>query len=213
LLHELVGHVARCVAGERSALGLLGIHTKNSLETEEGLATYYEREAAQLHGQVFDETGVWFGTLATGLASGVVTPPQSFLSLFTFFELFVFLFRLIKRPDQTVRFAQKQARKIALARCLRTYRGVPDTERRGICYVKDALYLRGLLKIERAIAQDATVLDHLAVGVVALEQLPSLQELGIVSVPQSLAKLALDPELDAYILSFDDKEEKAEESV
>src|SRR5436305_12242620 len=42
LAHELAGHVARCVAGERSLLGLLGIHTKNSLETEEGLATYYE---------------------------------------------------------------------------------------------------------------------------------------------------------------------------
>lgn len=40
LSHELAGHVAHYMAGERSLLGLLGIHTKNSLETEEGLAWY-----------------------------------------------------------------------------------------------------------------------------------------------------------------------------
>src|SRR5258708_30521149 len=32
--HELAGHIARCMVGEHSLLGLLGIHTKNSLETE-----------------------------------------------------------------------------------------------------------------------------------------------------------------------------------
>lgn len=211
LLHELAGHVSRCIAGEHSLFGLLGIHTKNSLETEEGLATYYERQAAALYGQAFDESGVWFGTLATGLASGVVTPPQTFLSLFTFFDLFIFLYRLLKRPDQTVETAQKQARRLAFARCLRTYRGVPDLEKAGVCYVKDALYLRGLWKIEQAVAHDETVLDRLTVGVVALDQLTELQELGIVSVPQPLKKLALDPELDSYIFSFEVSEQITEE--
>ncbi len=68
---------------------------------------------------------------------------------------------------------------------------------------KDVLYLRGLWKIERAVAQDETVLDRLAAGVVALEQLPDLQELGIGVFPQPLRKLASDPDLDTYIVSFE----------
>jgi tetratricopeptide (TPR) repeat protein len=202
--HELAGHVARCIAGERSALGLLGIHTKHSLETEEGLATYQDMQTAELLGQPHDETGIWFGTLATGLASGVLTPPQTFLSLFAFFEAFIFLYRLLKRPDQDAQTAQQYARKLAIARALRSYRGVPDLTRAGVCYSKDALYLRGLWKIEQALAQDESVLDRLAVGVVALEQLPDLKELGIGTAPQPLRKLAQDPDLDAYILSFEE---------
>ena len=157
-----------------------------------------------LLGQPHDETGIWFGTLATGLASGVLTPPQTFLSLFTFFEAFIFLYRLLKRPDQDAQTAQQYARKLAFERALRTYRGVPDLRRAGVCYSKDALYLRGLWKIEQALAQDKTVLDRLAVGVVALEQLPDLKELGIVTVPQPLRDLAQDPDLEAYILSFEE---------
>jgi Tetratricopeptide repeat/Domain of unknown function (DUF1704) len=204
--HELAGHVARCIAGDRSPLGLLGIHTKHSLETEEGLATYQDVQTAKLLGQQHDETGIWFGTLATGLARGVLTPPQTFLSLFTFFEAFILLYRLLKRPDQDAQTAQQYAKKLALARALRTYRGVPDLTRAGVCYSKDALYLRGLWKIEQALIQDETVLDRLAVGVVALEQLPDLKELGIVSTSQLLRKLAHDPDLDAYILSFEEPE-------
>ena len=204
--HELAGHVARCIAGESSKLGLLGIHTKNSLETEEGLAMYYDRETAVLNGQAYNDSGTWMGTLATGLASGVSTPPQTFFSLFTFFESFFLLRRLIKRPDKDVQTTREQARKSALTRCLRTYRGVPNLEQAGVCFTKDALYLRGLWKIERALAQDETVLDRLAVGVIALEQLPDLQELGIVASPQPLRKLANDPELDAYILSFEEQQ-------
>jgi len=208
LSHELLGHVERCEAGGRSPLGLLGIHTKNSLPTEEGVALYYERQVAALHGQIFNDTGIWRGTLATGLASGVVTPPQTFLSLFTFLELFSLLNRLLKNPGADVQRAQRQARTYALSACLRTFRGVSDLGRAGVCYLQDAVYLHGLHLIEHAVAQDETVLDRLAVGVVALELLPDLQELGITAAPQPLRKLAYDPDLDSYILSFQVTEEE-----
>jgi len=204
--HELAGHVARCIAGECSKLGLLGIHTRNSLETEEGLAMYYDRQTETLHGQKYDDTVVWSGTLATGLASGVVTSPQTFLSLYTFFEAFYLLYQLLRRPNANVQKAQERASRHALIMCLRTYRGVPNLEQAGVCFTKDALYLRGLRKIERALAQDETVLDRLAVGVIALEQLPDLQELGIVTSPQPLRKLTNDPNLDAYIRSFEEQQ-------
>ncbi len=137
--HELAGHVARCIAGERSSLGLLGIHTKNSLPTEEGLALYHERQIAALHGASTNETGIWTGALATGLASGVVTPPQTFLPLCTFFENYAVLNQLLKRPRIDRQRAQQEARKYALSICLRIYRGVPDLERAGVCYLQDAV--------------------------------------------------------------------------
>lgn len=202
LSHEIAGHVARCLAGEHSSLGLLGIHTRNSLMTEEGLALYQEREIARLHGQPFDESGIWQSTLATGLASGVVTPPLTFSSLCTFFESFFLLRRLLKQEVTDIEAAQERARTAALARCLRTYRGVPDLTRAGVCYLKDALYLHGLQMIERTVAQDETILDRLAVGVIAIDDLPDLQALGISAPAQPLRKLIYDPDLDSYILSF-----------
>ena len=209
--HELAGHVARCVAGERSLLGLLGIHTRHSLETEEGLAVYADRQMAILRGQAYNDTALWTATLAMGLASGVVTPPQTFRSLYTFFESFYLLYQLLQRLHANVQKSREVARNHAASLCLRTYRGVPDLQRAGVCYTVEALYLRGLWKIEQAVAENETLLDRLAVGVVALEYLPDLQELGIVSAPQSLRKLVNDPELDTYILSFEELEERAGE--
>ena len=202
--HGLAGHAGRCIAGERSKLGLLGIHTRNSLETEEGLAMYYDRLTEKPpSGQAYESTTLWSGTLATGLVSGVLTPPQTFLSLYTFFELFYLLFQLVKWPTANVQQAQEQASQSALSLCLRTYLGVPDLGRAGVCLTKDVLYLRGLRKIENAIIeQGEAVLDYLAVGVVALEQLPDLQELGIVTSFWSLRHLVNDPDLESYILSF-----------
>jgi len=138
----------------------------------------------------------------------VVTPPQTFLSLFTLLELFSLLNRLLKNPEADRQKVQKQARAFALSVSLRTYRGVPNLERAGVCFLQDAVYLRGLREIEQAVAEDETVLDRLAVGVVALELLPDLRELGITSSPQSLRRLAYDPGLDSYILSFEMSEEE-----
>jgi len=126
------------------------------------------------------------------------------MSIFNFFEAFIFLYRLLKRPDQDAQTAQQYARKLAFERALRSYRGVPDLTKAGVCYSKDALYLRGLWKIEQALIQDESILDRLNVGVVALEQLPDLKELGIVTAAQPLRKLAQDPDLEAYILSFEE---------
>ncbi len=213
LSHELGGHIARCVAGERSPLGILGVNTKGSLTTEEGLAVYSDRQMAMLEGKRFDESGVWLGTLACGLARGTVSPPQTFLSLYTFFEALFLLYRLLWGTDQDVEAAQKRAHTLALSRCLRTFRGVPDLEQPGLCYARDVHYLRGLRLIEGAVAADETVLDRLAVGVVALDQLPDVQELGIVNTHQPLRNLASMSDLEAYILSFEHPEDRQAEDA
>jgi Domain of unknown function (DUF1704) len=209
LSHELAGHVGRCVAGENSKIGLLAIHTQNSLETGEGLAVYFDRQTAIQQRQTYDDTSIWTATFATGLASGVITSPQTFLQLCAFFELFYLLYQLVNYSGTDMKIAQETARKYALSLCLRTYRGVPNLEKKGICFTKDAHYLRGLQKVEQAVAQDANILDRLASGVISLEVLPDLEELGIVSFPQPLRKLATDPDLDRYILSFEQGEKES----
>jgi tetratricopeptide (TPR) repeat protein len=212
LAHELAGHVARCMAGERSLLGLLGIHSKNSLETEEGLGMYYEILDAKREGRDLDETGIWLGTLATGLASGVLTPPQTFSSLYRFFVAFLTMYRLLVRPDQDAETARRNARRLARERCLRTFRGMPQLMQAGICYTKDAHYLRGLRKVEEACKEDEQVLQRLAVGVVALDRLSDLHELGITTAPRHLRQLVEDPRLDEYIIAFEQEEGKEEKS-
>jgi len=208
-IHEVLGHVSRSMAGEQSLLGLLGINTKGYSPTEEGLTQYYERTLASLHGRAFDDSGSWLGGLAIGLASGILVPAHTFSSLYRFFQPFLLLYRLLWRNDEDRPLAEKRAHTRALARCLRTFRGVPDLNCAGICHTRDVVYLRGRLKIEQAVAQDETVLDRLAVGKVALELLPDLQELGIVAPRQSLRKRAYDSDLDAYILSFASSKEHA----
>jgi len=203
LAHELAGHVARSFAGEHSPLGLLGIGTQHCSATEEGLALYHERQVVAMHSGFIDNSGPVSGTLAMGLASGVVTAPQTFSSLCTFIELFVFLYRRLLRPWREQEKDRGYAHRYALRRCLRTFRGVPDLEQAGVCYLQDVTYLRGILQIERAVSKDRAVLDRLAVGMVAYELLPVLQPLQIVPPPQPLRDMVNDPELDQYILSFE----------
>jgi hypothetical protein len=213
LSHELAGHVARSFAGEHSPIGLLGIGTRDYSPTEEGLALYHERGVAALHGEAFDDSGQICGMLATGLASGIVTPPQTFSSLYTFIERLIFLYRRLLRPWNDKENDQKRAHRFALRRSLRTFRGVPDLGRAGVCYLQDVIYLRGTLLIKRIAAEDEAVLDRLAVGKIAYDLLPVLQPLQIAPPPQPLRELAYDPELDNYILAFESSGEEVTKSA
>jgi tetratricopeptide (TPR) repeat protein len=214
LSHEIESHVFRNVAGERSPLALLGLGTKGSLETDEGLAQYFDQETALVQGTPIDESdlGFWIGTLATGLASGVLGPPLPFSALFGVFELVFAINRLLKGIDKDVTSGLARVRELAFGRCLRTYRGVPDLRISGHAYVKDAIYLRGYRAIRERVQQDNSVLTRLMVGIVALEQLDDLKELGIVSPPHPPRWLAHDPEIESFILSFEDSRDHLEVS-
>jgi len=131
-IHEVAGHIGRNVAGEHSPLGLLGISTKNYQPTEEGFNHYHERQIEALHGQPSHRSEIWMGTIATGLASGVITPSQTFLSLYTFLDLYALLNQLLRHPNANIQKARQYAQKYALHICLRTFRGVPDLERAGV---------------------------------------------------------------------------------
>jgi len=203
-VHELAGHVGYCVAGERSPLGLLGLQMKNSGPIQEGVALYHERQVLASRGEMLNDTGLRLGMIGIGLAAGVITPPQPFSVLCSFFEQVSLLNFAVKAQQAEPTEAWGQAaRQYALDLCLRIYRGVPDLERVGVCYPQDVIHLRGLRLVEQAVAADPSVLDRLSVGACALEHLPDLQELGILSAPQPLLRLAYAADLDEYICSFE----------
>ena len=82
----------------------------------------------------------------------------------------------------------------------------------GVAYTHDALYHRGLQRVEQAIQQDAQVLTRLMVGKVGLQQLDDLAELGITEPVSQPRWLARDPDLDQYLLSFESESESTHSS-
>jgi tetratricopeptide (TPR) repeat protein/transcriptional regulator with XRE-family HTH domain len=205
LQHEVLNHIADIVAGEHSPLGLLAVGTRNYMPISEGLALYHEMQAAKVSGRAFDDSKIWLGALSAGLAGGVCTPPQSFLALYTFLKAFLVLYRLLRRPDEDRETTQESAHSLAQTLCLRTFRGVPDLQKPGVCYSKDVCYLRGLLLVERAVAEDETIIDRLSIGRIGLEYLPVLSRLGIAPSLQQVRKRIHDTDLDGYILSFEER--------
>ncbi len=203
--HELEIHVLRAEAGKASPLALLAEGTRNFLTIDEGMAVYYDQQTAQTQNEVLGEASAmtWIGTLATGLAAGVLSTPQTFLHLQHLLERLYLLDRLLSKREGDLGKAAATARRLALNRCLRTYRGVPDLTVAGICYAKDAIYLRGYLQLQQAVKEDPGVLDRLMVRKIAYEHLPDMEELGIMIPSIHPRWYAQRPDLDEYILSFD----------
>jgi hypothetical protein len=201
LSHELESHLLRFVAGERSALTLLGIGTKGYVATEEGVALHADLMPTRSRNPRPPEQIPWLGTFATGLAcsaslsSGVIIPANSFRSLFRFLEQYHLLSELVKQANAQPGDAMRErARSLALTCCLRTFRSMPDLIQQGICSMKDSSYVRGYLKIKVALSkQGEEVLTRLMVAAVALEQLPYLATLGIVTPAVRSRWFARDP--------------------
>jgi hypothetical protein len=202
LAHEVEMHAFRSVAGEKSRLLLLSLGLANFLETEEGLATYCSIEAARFGASNPDER--WTGTLAIGLAAGVVCSPFSFHTLRSFL-MNTFILRGRLAAKKTENEIQQDALRNAHKRCLRTWRGVSNLLSPGICATKDSLYLRGYNAICQKLQQEPTVLDRLLVGSVGLEHLDALSELGITEPHTRHQRLAYDTDLESYIAQFVNK--------
>ncbi len=170
--------------------------------TDEGLAIWYELEAEQRRrGDTSIQSSattakLWLGTLATGLASGTVSPPLTFLNLYRFFEQVFLVSGMLAGKERTAALAE--AKRTALNRCLRTFRGVPDLTAEGICSTKDTHYLAGYLAVSRAL-KSGTSFEQLMAGCFDLEQLIALQELGITQAAIPHQQLALTTNLDGLV--------------
>ena len=202
--HEIETHAFRASAGEKSSLALLSIGLQGFLDTEEGLAISYAQEVAQ-QSSASKPNKTWIGTLATGLASGVICEPFTFTRLLMFLESVNVLRSLLAGRGLTIAEIRADARKNAQSRCLRTWRGVTHLDRPGICSTKDAVYLRGFLAVSQALMEEDAMFERLMVGSVGLHHLDDLAEVGIVKPAVVHRRLATDPELESYIMRFADE--------
>lgn len=199
--HEIETHVFRAVSGEKSSLAILSIGLGGYLETEEGLAIYYTQEVDKYKAAGKSEKS-WIGTLATGLAAGVMCKPYTFRELQLFLESVNILQSLFAESDLPFTEIREEARRNAQNRCLRTWRGVTDLTHPGICSVKDNVYLRGYLAVNQALEKDRTTFERLMVGSIGLQHLADLTEIGITIPHVKHLQFAIDPDLDAYIARF-----------
>lgn len=192
------------MAGEKSPLALLSLGLGGYLETEEGLALYYTQETAG-NTTTGKRDKSWLGTLATGLAAGVICEPYTFRKLLLFLQSVNLLRSLLAEEDRPLSELQEEALRNAQNRCLRTWRGVTDLRRAGICSAKDNVYLRGYLAVNQVLEKVTLTFERLMVGAVGLQHLTDLAELGIIAPPMKQLRLATDPDLDIYIKRFADE--------
>ena len=201
--HEIETHAFRATAGEKSSLALLSIGLGGFLDAEEGLAISYTQEVAR-RGSTCKPNKTWIGTLATGLACGVICNPFTFRSLLTFLESVNILRGLLAGKGLTLAEIEEDARKNAQSRCLRTWRGVSQLSLPGICSTKDSVYLRGYLAVTQALGEGKATFERLMVGAAGLHHLDDLSELGIVEPAIVHRRFATDPELESCIEQFAD---------
>src|SRR6266516_517636 len=199
LAHEIEVHAFRSSSGAKSSLAILSSGLQWYLDTEEGLATSYAEEAIRQGSGIEPKPKLWIGTLACGLASGVASSPLSFRELFQFVESVSLLVDLLDRKEAPLAQLQEKARRYAENRCLRTFRGVTNLERPGVCSNKDTYYLRGFLNVCRELERDRNLFDQLMVGSIGLHSLAGLGELGIRAPGGAHKHLGTDSELDSYI--------------
>jgi len=201
LAHEIEVHAFRSNAGRHSVLALLSSGTQHSMVTDEGLAIWYEAEVERQSNKsdnrvdpINDLSKLWLGTLATGFASGVISPPLTFTSLYSLLEK-VFIIRGVL-AGKTTTAASADAKQTAQDRCIRTFRGVPDLTIAGLCSTKDAHYLAGALTVTQALKRGISF-DQLMAGCFALEQMSDLNELGIREATIPHQKIALATSLES----------------
>jgi hypothetical protein len=210
LAHEIECHIYRMANGERSKLSLLGYGTANYLPTEEAFATLYSAQAEEKK-----ESVPWIGTLAVGLAVGSRSllggriRPQNFYDLYTIMRDYHQMNLMLNGKD--VEAAKRSAHRLALSRCVRTWRGVPSPLPSGICFTKDNCYLRGylLLKQEVVHAQKNGIdlMERLQVGAIGVEHIQACEQLGITKPAIAHKRLAFDPQIRQYIISFQTKKQ------
>lgn len=159
LVHEIGTHVFRSVNGERQPLKLLALGVGQYLLTEEGLASFLEREY-----------GVQDTTARRNYALRVLAVESSLHG--SFHEAYSVISPYVD-PEQAFEIV------------LRTKRGICDTSEPG-AYTKDIVYAKGLTSVSQHLAEHPEDRDLLFCGKLGLEMLDearSLRQAGILLPP------------------------------
>jgi hypothetical protein len=202
LAEEIETHIFRSVAGKRSPLALLSSGTRGYLVADEGLAIHYVQQMMQA--QSFGRKSYsWITTLAPGMVAGVIFPAMNFCTLYDFLLKAFLVSNLLSGRFETLSEAEAAAERDALARAVRTFRGVPDLNAVGVCSLKDRVYLQGYLEVSKKLEVVET--ERLLVGSIGVDQLEDMAELHILKPAIPHRRLALDPGLLNRIAALDDR--------
>ena len=199
LAEEIETHIYRSLSGLRSPLALLSSGLAGYSATEEGLANHYiQRVSLCMDGE--EKSKAWIGTLATGLASGILTPALSFYELANFLEKMFLIRKLLSSKSNMLEELVVSARQQAWSRAARTFRGVPNLNQPGCCSLKDNIYLRGYLDVNSYLEHGNE--ESLYIGKVGIEHLDILAELNIIAPYNSLLHFSLAPDLQDQLIKY-----------
>jgi len=172
LIHEIEVHALRTQNGINSPLHILRIGLDKYLETDEGLAVYFQSKQG---GKRFDP-GFW-GSYTCALTQE-----------FNFKETFNQLFDARKKLDTAVGrdSTEDRQKERAWNLCIRAYRGIsnPDTHGLGMC--KDHVYRSGLKKVRSIDIENSEIQKQLFAGNVGLHHVDKIKDLDLsyVQIPE-----------------------------
>ncbi|MBT3230642.1 DUF1704 domain-containing protein [Candidatus Uhrbacteria bacterium] len=178
LIHEIEIHALRTQNGMNSPLHILRIGLDSYIETDEGLALYFQMKQGDKPRQ-FD-SGFW-GSYACAL-----TQEHDFNQ--TFQKLLKARMALDKLVGRSVTKEEQQSRVWKL--CMRAYRGITNPNKPGLGTCKDHIYRSGLEKIRKTDIENPDVQKLLFAGNIGLHHLDTIKHLDLsyVKTPDLISK-------------------------
>jgi hypothetical protein len=156
IAHEVGGHVARSINGERSKLILLRLGLDRDDRGEEGVAVLNEQAVKRNLEIRISEPYV-----SIGLAYGLDGTPRDFRGVFEVLKKYHMFMQL--KEGKTVQEAREISNERAWNRCVRTFKGT-DCKTKGVCSTNDMAYGEGNIAIWRLLKKDSSALLKFSLG-------------------------------------------------
>ena len=167
LTHEIEVHALRTHNGRLSPFLLLGRGLDRYIDTEEGLAIHMQRKWKT--SETSHLPGFW-DAYAT-----VLTMEYSFKEVYE--TLRIARTTLARKAGHIE--PERVGRNAAWRLCMRAYRGIHQTSKKGVGYRRDHIYRSGLLRMRHALAQDPLLIDTLFQGNMGLQHVERVKQLNL----------------------------------
>jgi len=178
LTHEIEVHALRRANGLASPYAILSHSTNGYLETEEGLALYFQNKLRSNHSH---GPGFWDAYTICLMRE------------FSFVDVFEKLVKGKKRVEATkINPATEEViKESAWQLCMRAYRGITDTNQPGVGYVRDHVYRSGLKVISDLVRDEGEgALTSLFLGRIGVKHRKDVLDLNLPNpiVPRMISK-------------------------
>jgi len=172
LTHEIEVHTLRTNNGRQSPMLLLGRGLDRYVATEEGLAIFFQEKVTEK--QKRHAPGFW-NAYAIALAA-----EHNFAQVYEKLRLArTDIARQAGNPEP-----ENKGRDAAWRLCVRTYRGIHNTGKKGVAYRRDHIYRSGLIRMKKAVDNKGEgILPLLFRGNIGLEHLERTKNLALPAAP------------------------------